>query len=178
MARISKRNYARALGNSAVGIGNTLIWDFEYQAFVFAYRRCLDYLTRGLAAFFRHEFHSFTDFSKNFRGLVPENVANALAVVHGKHCGNFAFVMSAGGRRSVRDKIAHYEWINAGAINLNRFGFILMGGGENLPFTMEHNTMRLTEALSQRVRMLKDCIDELLTVFVTQARVWEMSRRA
>src|SRR5208282_4105564 len=42
MEKISKRNYVDALGNSTVGISNTLRWDFEYQAYVFAYRRCLD----------------------------------------------------------------------------------------------------------------------------------------
>ncbi|MEJ7607537.1 MAG: hypothetical protein WKF37_15035 [Bryobacteraceae bacterium] len=50
MNKISKRNHMGVLGNATgVGIGNTLIWDFEYQAFIFAYRQCLDYLTRGLA---------------------------------------------------------------------------------------------------------------------------------
>ena len=86
--------------------------------------------------------------------------------------------MSAGGKRSVRDKIAHYEWVPAGAINLNKHGFIVIGGGEALPFTMEHNTARLTLALAQRVQMLKACIDEMLTVFVTEVRAWEETRAA
>ena len=176
MERILKRSYADALGNSAVGIGNTLIWDFEYQAFIFAYRRCLDYLTRGLAAFFKCEFHSFSRLPKSLKNLKPESVANALADVHRKHSGNFAFVMSDGGKRSVRDKIAHYEWVSAGAINLNRHGFILIGGGEEFPLTMEHNTPRLTKALGVRVGMLKACIDEMLTVFVREAKAWEATR--
>lgn len=176
MERISKRSYADALGNSVVGIGNTLIWDFEYQAFIFAYRRCLDYLTRGLAAFFKREFHSFSNLPKSLKNLKPESVANALADVHRKHSGNFALVMSDGGKRSVRDKIAHYEWVSAGTINLNRRGFILIGGGQEFPLTMEHNTARLTEALGAHVRMLKACIDEMLTAFVREARAWEATR--
>ena len=100
-----------------------------------------------------------------------------LAKVHAKHRENFAFVLSAGEKKSVRDRIAHYEWVHAGAINLNRYGLIVkLGGGEDLPFTMEHNTARLTEALALRVRMLKACIDEMLTVFVTEARAWDIER--
>ena len=176
MEKISKRNYVALLENATLGIGNTLIWDFEYQAFVFAYRRCLDYLTRGLAAFFKQTFHSFSELPKKLRNQKPKNVADALADVHGRHCVNLEFVMSADGRRSVRDKIAHYEWVNAGVINLNRHGFTLVGGGEALPFTVEQNTARLTEALATRVRMLKACIDEMLATFVTEARVWEATR--
>jgi hypothetical protein len=176
MDKISKRNYASALGNSIVGIGNTHVWDFEYQAFIFAYRRCLDYMTRGLAAFFKSDFHSFNSLPKSLKKLKPQGVADALAEVHKKHCANFAFVMSADGKRSVRDKIAHYEWVQAGTINLTRHGFIMIGGGEALPPTTEHNTARLTEALALRVKMLKACIDEMLTVFVTEARAWEAKR--
>jgi hypothetical protein len=76
----------------------------------------------------------------------------------------------------IRDKIAHYEWVSAGTISLSRHGFILVGGGEALPVTKEHNTERLTKALALRVRMLKACIDEMLTVFVAEARAWEATR--
>jgi len=86
--------------------------------------------------------------------------------------------MSSVEKRSVRDKIAHYEWVTAGTINLNRHGFILLGGGEGLNLTMDHNIARLTEALAERVRMLKACIDEMMRVFVAEARVWEEARAA
>jgi hypothetical protein len=177
MERISKRNYAPALANnSTIALGNTLIWDFEYQAFVFAYRRCLDYLTLGFAAFFKHDFDSFNKLPKSLRNKKPQNVADALAEVHKKHCANFDFVMSAGGRKSVRDRIAHREWVSAGVINLSSRGFILAGGGEALPFKREYNTASLAEALALRVQMLKACIDEMLTVFVTEAKAWEATR--
>jgi hypothetical protein len=38
---------------------------------------------------------------------------------------------------------------------------------------MKHNIARLTESLALRVQMLKACIDEMLTVFVTEARASE-----
>ena len=178
MERISKRNYREALGNGSVGIGNTVIWDFEYQAFVMAYRRCLDYLTRGLATFFKHEFHSFRDLPKKMENLKPQNVATALVGVHARHSRNFSFVITAGNTKSVRDQIAHYHPVSVGTINLSRHGFILFGGAEDLSASNEHNhdKARLTEALVQRVRMLKDCIDEMLTVFVNEARAWDATR--
>jgi hypothetical protein len=173
MEKIAKRNYLDALGNCTVGISNTPIWDFEYQAYVFAYRRCLDYMTKGLAAFFKHEFHSFAELHDKLGNLEPRCVANALAKVHKNHSGNFTFVMSEGGKRSVRDKIAHYEWVSVGIINLTRYGLVLVGGGEALNFTGNRPPPRLTEALASRTQMLKACIDEMLTVFVTEARAWE-----
>lgn len=177
MERISKRDFAEVLGNSTVGIGNTLKWDFEYQAFVAAYRRCLDYLTRGLAAFFKQTFHSFNSMPEKLRSQKPESVAIALDAVHKKHHRNFAFVMSDGEKKSVRDKIMHYDWVDAGAINLTRHGFILIGGGEALSFGMEFNRARLTEALARRIQMLKACIDDMLTVFVAEVRAWEAARQ-
>lgn len=47
-----------------------------------AYRRCLDYLTRGLAVFFRQEFHSFRLLPKSMAKLEPRTVAKALIAVH------------------------------------------------------------------------------------------------
>ena len=40
------------LPGSMVGGGSSGRLDFEYQAYVIAYRRCLDYLTRALASYF------------------------------------------------------------------------------------------------------------------------------
>jgi hypothetical protein len=175
LQKLSERDYCRALGNGTFGLGNTLKWDFEYQAFVLAYRRCLDYLTRGLAAFFKQEFHSFRTLllPKNLPQWRPKSVAEALISVHKRHCSNFDFVLSEGNRKSVRDKIAHYEWVDAGTINLTQNGFVLMGGGEALSFTQDFNSKRLAAALESRVRMLKAYINEMLMVFVASARVWD-----
>jgi hypothetical protein len=176
MEKLARRNYAGVVGNSTVALGNTLKWDFEYQAFVLAYRRCLDYLTRGLAAFFKQTFHSFNSMQKSLEGVPHQSVARALAAVHQKHRASFDFVISKDGERSTRDKIAHYEWVPAGTINLSRSGFVLVGGGEDLQFMSGHNKAQLMEALALRVRMLKDCIDEMLNVFVAEARRWDTAR--
>ena len=39
-----------------------------------------------------------------------------------------------------------------------------------------HDAARLTETLGLRVRMLKACMDEMLTAFVTEVRAWEATR--
>ena len=93
-------------------------------------------------------FGSFNRLPKSLKNLKPENVGNALAEVHRKHSVNFGFVMYDGVKRSVRDKIGHYECVTVGTINLNRHGLILMGGGEALSFTIEHT--QLTETLVHR----------------------------
>lgn len=177
MERISKRDYANVLGNSGVGIGGTLKWDFEYHAFVFAYRRCLDYLTRGLASFFKQDFHSFKKMQKSLAKLKPENVASALAKVHEKHYRNFGFVMSDFEKKTVRDQIAHYFWVQAGTLNLSKNGFVMVGGGEELGPFGDNSYVRLTDALKVRVQNLKACIDEMLETFVTEARLWDQSQQ-
>src|ERR1700681_2601793 len=64
--------------NSTVAFGNTVKLDLEYQAFVLVARRCLDYLTRALAAYFKHDFHSFRDMPKSLERLKPSSVADEI----------------------------------------------------------------------------------------------------
>ena len=59
MECLAKRDLVNIPASTTIGLGNTLVWDFEYQAYVLSFRRCLDYLTRGIAAFFKQEFHPF-----------------------------------------------------------------------------------------------------------------------
>src|SRR5439155_2932348 len=64
--------------NAAIVPLNTVAIDAEYQAFIFASRRCLDYSTRALATFFRAHFHSFRTFGKCLTDRKPMIVCQAL----------------------------------------------------------------------------------------------------
>jgi hypothetical protein len=170
MEKISQRNYKGVLGDFTLAIGNTLIWDFEYQALVLAYRRCLDYMARGLAAFFKRDFHSFRELPESLNKCKPKSVADALIEVHKRHFSSFGFVMSHGTNKSIRDKITHYEWVSAATINLSKKGLVLAGGGESLQSTGQ----TLAEALDLRIQLLKACIDDMLTTFVAEAKAWDL----
>lgn len=94
LSELEKHNYQEVLGNSTVGLGNTLKWDFEYQAFVLAVRRCLDYMTRALSAYFQDKSHSFRQWPKFLGHAKPKEVAEALLAIHLAHARRFDYVLS------------------------------------------------------------------------------------
>lgn len=167
---IEKFDYRRVLGNSTIALGNTLIWDFEYQAFILAYRRCLDYLARAISTFFRNDFHSFRRLGRFLEKMKPEAVSRPLIDVHTKFCPLFEFVLSESDRKSLRDKISHYEYVPVGTINLTQRGFILAGGGEQLGFGHPKGSVTLSEVIDTHIANLRACIREMIYCFVDSIR--------
>jgi hypothetical protein len=164
---IERFDYRRVLGNSTLALGNTRLWDFEFQAFVLAFRRCLDYLARAIAAYFRNEFHSFRRLG-NFLGTAKsECVGAALLPLHQKYLTHFQFVLSDGDRRSLRDKISHYQFVPAGTVNLSQRGFVFVRTDES---TGGCSTVVLSEVLEQQVANLRACIREMVPAFVDAIR--------
>lgn len=161
---ISQTEYKKYLPQgSTIALSNTLVWDFEYQAFILAFRRCLDSLTRSLASYFKENFHSYREMQKKLKNKKPEFLAKALIEVHNKYQDKFSFVLSDGERKSTRDRISHYKYVNVGCINLSNRGFELVGGGENLGF--KKNEL-LAEVLKKYVDELKSCIKETIFTFI------------
>jgi hypothetical protein len=158
--------------NGSLGLGGTSVLDFEYQAYVLAFRRCLDQLACALAAFFKNKYSSFRTLPHFLGHRKPREVAQKLANVHAKYVNNFEFVLSEGGVTSVRDRIAHYEFVQAGCFNLSTRGVVLVGGGENL--NLPGGTARtLTETLQSKSSSLQQCIAEMIEVFVEEVANWE-----
>ena len=155
------------LGNSTVGGGNTLALDFEYQAYVLAYRRCLDQFARALAAYFRNDHHSFRHLPRLLKKAKPAAVAEAISAVIERRSVRFDFVLSAPGESSVRDRIAHYEFVPAGVMNISYRGFVLMGGGEELG--LGASPALLGDVLARRTEDLFGCIAELVSVLVSES---------
>ncbi len=163
---IERYNYREVLGNSCMSLGNTLKWDFEYQAYILAFRRCLDYLARSICSYFKNDFHSFRTLDNNLSKLKPSIIGLKINPIHSKYSKLFEFVLSEGDRKSTRDKITHYEYVGVGTINLSERGFILAGGGENLGFHIVNGSMNLTAVLSEKTLNLDNCISEILMAFV------------
>lgn len=160
------------LGNVTVAGGNTSKINFEYQAFIFAFRRALDYLARGLASYFRIDCSSFRTFDKSLKTTSFPSVSAALVEVHRKRLPLFDFVASEGNRKSVRDRLAHYEAISAGFLNLSIRNGQLFGGGEELGLETG-NAISLSNALDQRVQDLRETVADFLCTFVSEARKLE-----
>ncbi|MBP1473510.1 hypothetical protein J7I44_04315 [Frateuria sp. MAH-13] len=163
---LERHDYRRALGTSTLALGNTLILDFEYQAFILALRRCLDYLARAVCTYFKNDFHSFRRLSKFLEKLTPIEVSAPLIEVHQRYVPNFEFVLSDGERKSLRDRISHYGYVQAGTVNLSRRGFLLAGGGENLGSGGAHGSATLSEVLDAHVKNLRGCLRDMILCYV------------
>lgn len=161
--------------NGSVGLGGTTVLDFEYQAYVLAYRRCLDQLAYALAAFFKNKYTSFRTLPRFLERRKPKEVAQKLSAVQAKYECEFEFVLSEDGVPSVRDRIAHYEFVQAGCFNLSTRGVVLVGGGENLNL-QGSSTNSLTEILNRKSHNLHQCITEMIDVFITEVAAWEAHR--
>jgi hypothetical protein len=153
---------------STIGLGGTRILDIEYQAFVLACRRALDYLASALSCYFMRESDSFRTFPKTIIGKKSPEVSKALSEAHSRHVGQLAFVL-AEGRKSVRNRIAHYEFVGAGCINLTCQGVFLAGGGEELRVPDVMNGVNLSRALSTRLDEVCECVDDMIDTFVEAA---------
>ncbi|SRR6266496_333539 len=153
--------------------GDTVALDSEYQAFILAVRRCLDYLTRSLAAYFKSDFHSFRCFGKFLKTARPAAIAGELLQTHARYVPHFAFVLSDSRGHSTRDRISHYEFVPAGVINITTHGVLLAGGGENLLPSKSKPPPSLRDVLRQHARNLQECIDDFLDTFVTASSAYE-----
>ena len=158
---------------SVSAIGNTRRWSFEYQAFVLAYRRALDGLAWGLSTYFKAEQSSFKHFAKTLLKHHPTPVGCALAEACARHMEHFDFVIGTERGRSVRDRIAHRESIQAGCINVGAFGFRIVGGGEGLGISDFNDRRRLADVLENRLLALHACLADLLSTFREAVTAYE-----
>jgi len=110
---------------------------------------------KRLGGFFKQDFHSFREFPDFLANRKQKNLANALMEVHRKHALNFSSVMPDGSHKSVRDRITHYGWVDAGTINLTKNGLRLCGGSEMLRPTPDDQPLSLTQTLTVRSGMLR-----------------------
>lgn len=147
-----------AMGSVGMGGGNTQKLDFEYHGFVFAYRRTLDYLTQAATALLRNDLKSFRDIPKLVKSYPTNDLVKTLVTIHGKYAHQLGTFLSDGAAKSVRDRLAHYNHVAAGALNVNASGVFIAGGGENL-----ERDRQLGVVLNAYVCTLGEVISEMLS---------------
>jgi hypothetical protein len=155
--------------------------NYEYQAFQFALRRTLDYVSVAGAAFFKRECARITDLPRVLsREGEPEETEMrerlVACVENGRE--SLADVIEKG---NVRDQIAHYEAVEAGTLNIHwgkNFTIVsLAEGGEKLdPWTFSSEppprrygssigfirlTPRLCDRLERVERFVFSALEEL-----------------
>jgi hypothetical protein len=169
LMRVIEENDIKSKMNGwSFGGGNSLRFDFEYHAFVMAYRSCLEYMTSALSAYFRERSNSFRKFPSFLEKKRPQSVAQVLIKEHRKHVDSLAFVLSDGDTKSVRDRVAHFEFVGAGCVNVNASGVFLVGGGENLS-GLSKSRETLTVALDRKIASLEIAVSGMLSAFQTAA---------
>jgi hypothetical protein len=170
----SKYDFESVPKSSAKVMGDTKKWTFEYHAFVFAYRRTLDYFTYALNGYFKQDGASFHEWKKQLSRLRERRkdpVASGLLAVYEKYRDKFDFVVSDGVRKhkSTRDRIAHEQFVGTPAINITRRGLIYAGGGEHFGFDKVQG-QPLSQILQTRINDLKNYLSESVAVFSATAR--------
>lgn len=167
LSGIEKYNYRKTIcQNTVMGGGNTLIFDFEYQAYILAFRRCLDYLARAICSYFMQDYNSFRTLGEFLKKINRPIIAEPLIALHEKYSQNFDFVLSDGERKSVRDIISHYEFVSVGTINLSKRGIVIAGGGKNEFIIYGEGNRLLSEVLLKQVSDLRLCIREFIYTYV------------
>lgn len=148
--------------NSAIGGGNTLVFDAEYQAFILSCRRCLDHLSFALSAFFKNVCRSFRGLEKHLttNHLIGESdiILGALRANRNAFFGTL--VSRKDGETSVRDSIAHTKSISAGTLNINRLGAFFTGGGPGDKTSFGDQSV--TEVTSQLMQATQRCVDQMI----------------
>lgn len=150
-----------------IGHGNSLKLDFEYQAYILAVRRCLEYMTYGLYSYFKNHTHSFRELSGALESFVKKGnpVAIALTETHQIWRPKFNSVVADERGNSIRDRISHFEHIPAGTLNISSRGLVLVGGGEDLNLGV--NSALISEILNKRTDNLVNCIKAFIDAFIS-----------
>jgi len=139
------------IGGEGIGLGVSLMvpakLTFEYQAYLLALRRVLDYFANGATAFFSQEGHSFRKLKDTIVNRQPRAASTQLTAVLESYSDLADKILGKRGDRvSPRDRIAHREFLHAGNINIHRgasgYEVRIIGGVEELfPWSVAPSTI-------------------------------------
>ena len=163
---LDKCEFSNILAKGSVcSFGRMRQMDYEYQAYVLSYRRCLDYFAWSITTYFNHKIDSFNRLSTSLNGCTPIAVSAPLLAAYQRHIQNFSFVIGSDKGRSTRDKIAHQKSVKAGFINAFHSGYRIVGGGEGIGIVNPNDERDLSQRLADRLKQLHDCLADMLLTF-------------
>jgi len=163
-AAVLESGALKKLGGSTIGGGNSIKLSAEYHAFVQAYRRSLEYLTGAASALLGNKSHSFRKIPKSWENVRNQRLADALIAIRQDYETPMAFVLTDGPQKSVRDRVAHFEFVSGGTFNVSQRGLTWVGGGEELAADWG-NPHPLSDALAPKFDLLVACIDRFVAAF-------------
>jgi hypothetical protein len=135
-----KLDLPRNLSSStSVGGGNTRALNYEYQAYLFAIRRTLEYFALFTSAYFKTDCHRIRGLRGAIEQRKPSRKRDAVLKVLDEALPGMDDVvpLNRSENRSPRDRAAHWEAVQAGTINVSwtpqSVSVSLVGGAEGLP---------------------------------------------
>jgi hypothetical protein len=137
--------------SSSVGFRSRKL-DAEYQAFVFALRRAIEYFAAAVAAYFKTDCSRIRTVRAAIEGRDPQARSAGAGAAIQEGLSRLPDVLTQGNARSIRDRMAHWEFVAAGTLQAvwDETGQLritgIAGGGEGLPGLTDPNA-RLTAAL-------------------------------
>jgi hypothetical protein len=146
--------------SSSVGFRSRKL-DAEYQAFVFALRRAIEYFAAAVAAYFKTDCARIRTVRAAIAECDPnERSAGAAAAIQ-DGLNRLPDVLTQGNARSIRDRMAHWEFVAAGSLEAvwDEAGQLrltgIAGGGEELPGVADPDA-RLSAVLRAQFDVVAD----------------------
>lgn len=124
--------------SSSVGFGSRKL-NAEYQAFVFALRRAVEYFSAAVGAFFKTDCRRIKDAPSAISGREPRERSSVAITAIEAGLSRIPGLLTSEAAQSTRDRMAHAEFVDAGTYNAvwdasgNLSVQALVGGGEELP---------------------------------------------
>ena len=143
----------KIMGRSSFGGGNTQKLDFEYHAFVFAFRRTLDYMSTGIAAIIKEDCKSYNKLIDSLNNHSNKDWIIQIKDIHSKYARHLTTFVHPSRGHSTRDKITHHMHVPVGCLNVNAQGVFFEGGGENI-----ESSKRLEDVITNHVRVLQNIL--------------------
>jgi hypothetical protein len=107
---------------SYMGGGNLRVFEYEYQAYLMAYRRTLEYLAQAICSYFKVEGKRIRGVEKKIKDCEPRQVCERLVAVLDTHLKAMVdFLPKKGDPDSKRDELAHGKPVKLGERNI-RYG--------------------------------------------------------
>jgi hypothetical protein len=131
----------------------------EYQAFEIALRRSLEYLAGAVSAYFKTDGNRIRTLATTIGGRSPEEAATA-AAARLEAANIEQLIGSRTGSKSVRDRLAHYESVSPGIVNIGQsfdgaLWVRLHGEAEDLNPLGSEKTETLSHVLMGRIERVE-----------------------
>jgi len=132
---------------------------FEYESFLFQFKACLDMFSRAVGRLFKQKPSNISKLKNALKNHNSNDKAKKMLGLISKNEGWLREFNSDQNFRSDRDKVAHYNIVNLGNLNVNK-----RNDEFRIIINLEKENMTLKEYLEKRLKNLKLFLQETITI--------------